>query len=119
MNWLLTIFLIAAALASLQAESPLADAVEKTDHAKVRQLLKEHADVSATQPDGMTALHWAVYLDDLEMATLLVKAGANPSTENHYGISPLSLACLNGNTDAVELLLEAGADANTTLRGGE
>ena len=44
----------------------LADAAEKTDRARVRTLLKQRADVNAAQADGMTALHWAVYHDDLE-----------------------------------------------------
>ena len=34
-------------------------------------------------------------------------------------VRPLSLACANGNTELVELLLKAGAGANTTLPGGE
>ena len=33
---------------------------------------KQRADVNAPQADGMTALHWAVYHDDLEMAELLL-----------------------------------------------
>ena len=67
----------------------------------------------------MTALHWAVYLDDLEMAKLLVQAKANVSATNRYGVKPLPLACQSGNREMVDLLLNAGADANTTLRGGE
>jgi len=38
---------------------------------------------------------------------------------SRYGVTPLSLACTNGNTSIVELLLEAGSDANTALPGGE
>ena len=67
----------------------------------------------------MTALHWAAYHDDLEMAKLLVHAKANVKAANRYGVTPLSLACTNGNEAMVELLLEAGADPNTTLRGDE
>jgi len=107
---------------SIRAASPkssLADAVEKSDRATVRTLLKEHIDLSATQADGMTALHWAAYLDDLETAKLLVKAGADIKSTNHFGVTSLSLACENGNTELVELLLTAGADPNTSLRGGE
>jgi ankyrin repeat protein len=101
------------------AESPLAAAAEKSDHTAIHTLLKQHADVNARQVDGMTALHWAAHLDDLETARLLVKAGADVKATNRYGVTPLSLACENGNTEFVDLLLAGGADANTTLRGGE
>ena len=35
-------------------------------------LLKQRADVNAAQADGMTALHWAVYHDDGELAKQLI-----------------------------------------------
>ena len=89
------------------------------DRAKVRALLKQRVDVNAPQVDGMTALHWAAYQDDLEIAELLVRAGANVKAANRYGVTPLSLACTNGNGAMVELLLKAGADPNTALPGGE
>ena len=100
-------------------KSPLADAVEKSDRGSVRALLKQRADVNAPQADGMTALHWAAHLDDLETATLLTGANANVKATNRYGVTPLSLACQNGSTPMVQLLLERGADPNTALRGGE
>ena len=59
--------------------------------------IEQRADVNAPQPDGMTALHWAAYQDDLEIAALLVRAGANAKAANRYGVTPLSLACTNGN----------------------
>jgi len=89
------------------------------DRAQISALLEQGADVNAPQADGMTALHWAVYHDDLPAATLLVKAGANAKAANRYAVTPLSLACANGNTEIVELLLKAGADPITTLRGSE
>ena len=101
------------------ADAPLADAVENKGSADVQALLKQRADVNAAQVDGMTALHWAVYYDDLQTTQLLVVAGANANAANRYGVAPLSLACTNGNTEIVELLLSKGADANSTLRGGE
>ncbi len=110
---------LAASGLSANATSPLADKVEKSDRAGVRTLLKQRADVNVPQADGMTALHWAAHLDDVETAKLLVKAGAHVKAQNRYGVTPLSLACQNGNADSVELLLVAGADPNTTLRGGE
>ena len=101
------------------SKSPLADAAEKSDRATIRILLKQHAEVNAPQVDGMTALHWAAHLDNLETAKLLIQAGADVKGTNRYGVTPLSLACANGNTALVELLLAAGADPNTTVRGGE
>ena len=97
------------------SKSPLADAAEKSDRATIRKLLKQQVDVNASQADGMTALHWAAHLDDLETAKLLVSANANAT--NRYGVTPLSLACQNGGTAMVELLLAQGADPNTTRRG--
>ena len=101
------------------APRPLADAAEKSDRAAIRALLKQRADVNATQADGMTALHWAAHHDDREVAELLVRAGANVKAANRYGVTPLSLACTNGNAAIVELLLKAGADPNAALPGGE
>ena len=87
-------------------DAPLADAAEKMDRASVRALLEQRVDVNTPQADGMTALHWAAYHDDLETAKLLVRAGANVKAANRYGVTPLSLACTNGNAAMVELLLE-------------
>jgi uncharacterized protein len=113
----LAMLLAAASLAANQ--SPLADAAEQSDHATLRTLLQQPADVNAAQADGMTALHWAALRDDLDAARALVEARANVTATNRYGVTPLSLACQNGNTAMVELLLGHGADPNTTLRGGE
>jgi ankyrin repeat protein len=82
-------------------------------------LLREGNGVNATQPDGMTALHWAAYHDDLEIVELLVRAGANVNAASRYGVTPLSLACTNGNGSMVELLLESKADPDAPLPGGE
>src|SRR5262245_35293111 len=97
------------------AESQLADAAEKSDRMVIRTLLEQGADVNVPQVDGMTALHWAAHHDDLETARLLVEGKANVSATNRYGVTPLSLACQNGSTCIVELLLERGASPNTTL----
>ena len=99
--WLGAVLCAVAVHAS--ATSPVADAAEKMDHAAIRALVNEHADVNAAQVDGMTALHWAAYHDDREVAELLVKAGANVKAASRYGVTPLSLACTNGNAAVVDL----------------
>ena len=102
------------------AEAPrLADAAAKQDKAAVRMLLQEKAGVNATQPDGTTALHWAVHWDDVDTADLLIRAGAGVNAKNDYGATPLSLACTNGNAAMVEKLLAAGANPNLATASGE
>jgi ankyrin repeat protein len=98
--------------------APLADAVERKDLPAAHALIG-HTDVNAASPDGMTALHWAAYHDDVATAKLLIAAGANVRARNRYGVTPLSLACTNGEAALVELLLAAGADPNAPLPGGE
>jgi len=99
--------------------APLADAVQHGDKKAVLALLKAHADVSAPQGDGATALHWAAYLDDVETTALLLGAGASAKAPNNYGITPLVLASKNGNAAIIDQLLKAGADPNGTVDAGE
>src|SRR5262249_43694708 len=72
----------------------------------VRALIAEHVDVNAPEADGTTALHWAVRADDTNTASLLIQAGAHASAANRYGITPLALAAINGNSTLIEALLK-------------
>jgi ankyrin repeat protein len=112
-------FLAATLSVYAAADAQLANAVQKMDRATITKLLTRPGDVNVSQPDGMTALHWAAYYDDLDLVNKLLTAGANARAVNRYGVAPLSLACTNGNVAMVERLLAAGADPNTTLPGGE
>ena len=115
----LVLLLSATSVRGAGPEAVLADAAERMDRTAVRALLQQRVDVNTPQIDGMTALHWAAFKDDLETSELLVRAGANVKAANRYGVTPLSLACVNGNGEMVEQLLKAGADPNTALPGGE
>jgi len=97
------------------AGSEVADAVLQGKKDVLRSLLQKGADVNAPQIDGTTALHWAVRADDLEMADLLLNAGAKPSVANRDGATPLQLAALNGSAAMIGRLLKAGVDANASL----
>jgi len=76
--------------------SEIASAAERGDRAAVRTLIARKADVNAAQPDGATALHWAVYRNDTEMIDTLLNAGAKTEVTNRNGISPLYMASLYG-----------------------
>ena len=91
----------------------LVEAVKNRDAQAVLRLLGQKVDVKTKEPDGGTALHWAVHLGDRDTAALLIRAGAPVNAANDYGVTPLSLACTNGNVAIVELLLNSGANPNT------
>jgi ankyrin repeat protein len=113
--------LSALGLSAHAADLRLLEAVMRADHDTVRVLLQpeQGIDVNATQPDGMTALHWAVRQDDLQTAGLLLRAGAKPDATTRYGVTPLYLACVNGNAPMIESLLNVGVDPNYSNSGGE
>src|SRR5262245_4166569 len=94
------------------AASELADAMMNGDKAAVRSLLLKKVDVNAAQVDGATALLWAARQDDLEMADLLIRAGAKVSVANREGATPMMVAALNGSGAMIERLVKAGADVN-------
>jgi len=102
------------------ATSDVADAVMNRNDVAVRTLLVKKADVNAPQTDGSTALHWAVYHEDVPLVDKLLAAGANPTAPNREGATPFYLACVAGNVEIMGKLLKAGADVNGTfLRHGE
>jgi ankyrin len=109
------VFVSVAAGRAAAATSPVADAAMKRDTAAVRALLQKKADVNAPQVDGTTALHWAVRVDDLEMADLLIRAGAKVAASNRDGVTPVQLAAMNGSPQMLRRLLAAGADPNAPL----
>jgi ankyrin repeat protein len=113
----LLVWLLAATGAT--AQTLVADAVMNRDAAALRALLQKKADVNAAQVDGSTALHWAVYHDNIQAADLLLAAGANVKAVTREGATPLSMATLYGSVPMVERLLKAGADAKERGPNGE
>jgi len=116
---LVGVFLSAVLLFAAPNDTRVADAAMQGNREAVRGLLKQAADVNAAQGDGMTALHWAASKDDVEMAQMLLYAGANVRAATRLGgITPLWMAAQNGNARMIEMLLEAGADANSAALTG-
>ncbi len=93
----------------------VADAAMNQNRDAVRSLLRERADVNAPQPDGATALHWAARWNDLELADLLIKAGAKPDLPNREGATPMYLAAENGSAGMIEKLIQGGANPNAPV----
>ena len=99
---------------------PLITAAKSADAAAVQALLEqEPGSVTATEPDGTTALHYAVHRGNLDTVEALLAAGARVDAVTRYGVRPLALAVENGNAAVVRRLLAAGADPNGSQPGGE
>ena len=109
----------AASVAAEQKDLRLIEAVQRRDQGTFSALLRAKADVNTTQPDGATALAWAVHLGEQRMAEALLSAGARVNTSDEYGETPLTLAAANGDTVLVQRLLGAGAKADAARWNGE
>ena len=110
---------IALSVGISAAESPVADAAARGDRDAVKTLLKQAADVNAAQGDGMTALHWAAMKGDLELAQMLIFAGANVRATTRLGTyTPLYLASQQGHGNVIQALVKAGADVKSGTPNG-
>jgi len=97
----------------------VADAAMAGDKTAVRALLKQGMDVNAAQGDGMTALHWAARTGDVELAQMLIYAGANVKAMTRLGgYTPLIMAAQVGNAEMIGLLLKSDADAKVATSNG-
>jgi ankyrin repeat protein len=95
------------------------EAVKRRDAIALTALIRAKADVNAAQPDGATALAWAVHLGERSMAETLLGAGAKVDVVDEYGETPLTLAAANGDNAIVQRLLKAGANARAARWNGE
>ena len=116
---LLVAFALVTGLEAAGTGITLVDAVKLGNREAVQALLAKRTEVNQPEPDGTTALHWAVRANDSETVSLLLRAGAKVSAANRYGVKPLTLAAINGHAGIIEKLLKAGADPNTATSEGE
>ena len=123
---LLLVALLTIPLASAAAVAPAApaardgsllEAVRAGAAASVEALLAGGADAGEAGPDGTTALHWAVYREDVPTVERLIGAGAEVDAANRYGVRPLTIAAAAGRAAIVGALLDAGADPSAPAAG--
>jgi ankyrin repeat protein len=90
----------------------LCAAVRKQDVAAVKLLLAKPTNPNAQDPDfGITALAWAAFHGNLEIAGLLIAGKADVNGKNRDDSRPLHAAAFTGHSAVLELLLSKGADA--------
>lgn len=97
-----------------EGKTLLHHAVLADDYNQVESLIHSGANVHQHDiKDGWTPLHYAVYVNSLEMCRLLLDAGACINSKTNDGLTPLHFACFDKLFEIVELLISAGADLNS------
>ena len=101
--------------------APLHYAAAYRPAAEVAALLADGADIAAKDKQGFTALHFACQENRLDVAGLLLEAGAPVDPVDQWGNTPLWRAVFNANGDArvVRRLVLAGADPDKANAAGK
>jgi len=107
------------ACAALAGQPPELIALVKRGDREAALPLIKRGKVDAREPDGTSALHYAVYNGDVELVKRLIRARADVNARNDYGATPLAVAAESGNAAIIELLLKAGADVESPNAEGQ
>ncbi|CAM9226697.1 unnamed protein product, partial [Ectocarpus sp. 12 AP-2014] len=103
-----------------QRRTPLHAAATLGDRAVTEELLRWGADVDLPDTEGVTSLHIAAAVDNVEVARCLLGVGASTEEVQAGTLNrPLHLAAFQGSYGVLTTLLEAGADFTATNSHGE
>ena len=80
------------------------------DEKMVREILSTGIDTNARDTLGATALHGAMFQQNITVIRLLLEHGFDPNAKNNHGYTPLHNAVTANNLEAARLLLQHGAD---------
>jgi ankyrin repeat protein len=108
---------LVAVVGAATPEPGIIAAAKAGDVSSVRALVQGKADVNVREPDGTTALHWAVRFGSGAIADALLAGGADVNATNRYGLTPLAVATKAGQTAMMQTLLKAGADVTRSSAG--
>ncbi|MFO1445125.1 ankyrin repeat domain-containing protein [Bacillus sp. Bva_UNVM-123] len=96
----------------------LQQAVEHGEANKIKELLKEGANINGQDIEGRTPVMIATYNNDAEMVKVLIEAGADVNIRDHMKNNPFLYAGAEGYLEILKLTIAAGADPTITNRYG-
>jgi ankyrin repeat protein len=104
----------------LPSNSALNRAIEGGDPTVVKAFIDAGADVNAASETGMTPLMFAAFFGDARIVRLVLTAGARTDAiESRHKNTALLFAVRKAHVDAVNILLEAGANPNQGAEWGD
>lgn len=99
---------------------PLVELVREGEPEALRRFLAEgERDLDTPDAIGITPLGWAAILGRVEVATLLLDAGASPNARNQDGSGPLHASAFFGRDAVAAVLMERGADPGARNQQGQ
>ena len=122
MRTLILSMVVAAGLASLVMAGEFHEAVTAGDAARVKEMLRQDPDLVSLPDENdqflAPPLCLAAIAGDIEMARILLDAGADVDLGDVDESTPLHVAALNRHPEMVTFLLEKGADINRRDKNG-
>ncbi len=97
----------------------VARAAESNDVARVRALLTSGNNANQTEDDTQrTGLHTAAINGNLQIAAILIKAGARIDPRDNLGNTPLIYAADHNHLEMAKLLIDVGAQVDADNKDG-
>jgi ankyrin repeat protein len=92
----------------------LVKAIRNNDISALRKYFDAGGAIDAIDENGLTLLHWAVWLAKMNSIEFLLSRGADIEARNNTGETPLFLAIKEYDFPTVRYLLNQGANYNTS-----
>jgi peptidoglycan/LPS O-acetylase OafA/YrhL len=96
----------------------LGGAARAGDLQKINGLLRKNVKINGKYDKGLTPLHWAAVMNQVDAIKLLVDNGANLNSRDDHQSTPLLLAAFFGHAESVDCLLQRGADVKLKNKDG-
>jgi uncharacterized protein len=97
----------------------IARAAEANDVAKVRTLISSGNNVNQAEEDSQrTGLHNSAINGNLQIAAILIKAGARIDVRDNLGNTPLIYAADHDHLEMAKLLMDVGAQVDAENKNG-
>lgn len=95
-----------------EVQNKFSEAIKAGNIDEVAKIIGLGINVDSKFDDNSTALHFAVYNNQIEVVRYLIEINASVNEKNERGLTPLHIAASEGNDLAICVLIESGANPN-------